>query len=124
MRVIVIGAGAVGTAIAEALYRDNDVVVIERDPSRYESLQSLDLLVIEGSGSSAATLVEAGVQKAELLIACTNVDEVNIVACATGKQLGSPLTVARVQDPGYLLHWKQGYLGVDYIVCSELITAK
>jgi len=124
MRVIVIGAGAVGTAIAEALYRDNDVVVIERDPSRYESLQSLDLLVIEGSGSSAATLVEAGVQKAELLIACTNVDEVNIVACATGKQLGSPLTVARVQDPDYLLHWKQGYLGVDYIVCSELITAK
>lgn len=124
MRVIVIGAGAVGTAIAEALYRDNDVVVVERDPSRYESLQSLDLLVIEGNGSSAATLLEAGAEKADLLIACTNVDEVNIVACATGKQLGSPLTVARVQDPDYLLHWKQGYLGVDFIVCNELITAK
>lgn len=123
MRVIVIGAGEVGTAIAEALYRENDVVVIERDHTRYEVLQSLDILVIEGSGSSAKTLDEADVKNCDLLIACTDVDEVNIVACAASKQLGSPLTVARVQDPDYLHHWSQGYLGVDYMVCNELITA-
>ena len=124
MRVIVIGAGEVGTAIAEALYRENDVVVIERDHVRYELLQSLDILVVEGNGSSAKTLVEAGVDNADLLIACTEIDEVNIVACAAAKQLSALRTVARVQDPDYLLHWHQGYLGVDFMVCNELITAK
>jgi trk system potassium uptake protein TrkA len=124
MRVIVIGAGEVGTAIAEALHRDNDVVVIERDHARYEFLQQLDILVIEGHGGSPQTLKEAGIEKADLLIACTDVDEVNIVACATAKQLGSSFTVARVQDPDYLDHWVEGYLGVDFMVCSELSTAK
>lgn len=125
MRVIVIGAGEVGTAIAEALYRTNDVVVIERDHGRYETLQHLDILVIEGNGSSPKALMEAGVDKADLLIACTDVDEVNIVACATSKQLGAELlTIARVQDPDYLIHWEKGYLGVDVMVCSELSTAK
>jgi len=125
MRVIVIGAGEVGTAIAEALYRTNDVVVIERNHQRYELLQHLDILVVEGNGSSPKTLMEAGVDKADLLIACTDVDEVNIVACATSKQLDIELlTIARVQDPDYLTHWKKGYLGVDVMVCSELSTAK
>ncbi len=97
MRVIVIGAGEVGTAIAEALYRDNDVVVIERDPTRYTALQRLDILVIQGNGSSPKTLVEAGVARADLLIACTDVDDVNSVACSTSKRLGGSLvTSARV----------------------------
>ncbi len=125
MRVIVIGAGEVGTAIAEALYRNNDVVVLERDHARYELLQSLDILVIEGNGSSPKSLLEADVDKANLLIACTNVDEINIVACATSKQLNPNLTtIVRVQDPDYLTNWQEGYLGVDVMVCSELITAK
>lgn len=125
MRVIVIGAGQVGTAIAEALYRDNDVVVLERDHTRYELLQSLDILVIEGNGASPKSLLEADVDMADLLIACTDVDEVNIVACATSKQLNPNLnTIARVQDPDYLTNWQEGYLGVNVMVCSELITAK
>jgi len=125
MRVIVIGAGEVGTAIAESLYRENDVVVLERDHSRYEVLQSLDILVIEGNGSSPKSLLEADVDKADLLIACTDVDEINIVACATSKQLNPNLTtIVRVQDPDYLTNWQEGYLGVDVMVCSELTTAK
>lgn len=59
-----------------------------------------------------------------MAIACTDIDEVNIVACAAAKQLGTKLTIARVQDAEYLQTWKRGYLGVDEMVCSELITAQ
>jgi len=124
MRVIVIGAGEVGTAIAEALHRENDVVVIERSHTHYEQLQALDVLAVEGNGASPQTLHEAGVGGADLVIACTDVDEINVVACAISKQLGSAMTVARVHDPDYLAHWEKGYLGVDFMVCNELLTAK
>lgn len=121
---IVIGAGEVGSSIAEALYREHDVVIIEINPSRCEELQALDVLVIEGNGASAKVLKKARVGEAEIVIACTNIDEINIVACAAAKQLKAKTTIARVQDPEYLETWKKGHLGVDYMVCSELLTAK
>ncbi len=123
MRVIIIGAGEVGRSIASALQTDHDVVVIERDPQRIELLQSLDVLALLGNGASLKTLKDAGAEKANLVIASTDIDEVNIVACAAAKQLGTKITIARVQDAEYLQTWKRGYLGVDEMVCSELITS-
>jgi trk system potassium uptake protein TrkA len=124
MRVIIIGAGEVGRSIAQALQADHDVVVIEKDPERLDSLQELDVLTILGNGASLKTLKEAGADTAELAIASTDIDEVNIVACAAAKQLGTKITIARVQDVEYLQTWKRGYLGVDEMVCSELITSQ
>ncbi|MCI2429926.1 Trk system potassium transporter TrkA [Candidatus Acetothermia bacterium] len=124
MRVIVIGAGEVGWSTAQALQTDHDVVLIEKEPERFETLQELDVLALCGNGASLKTLKEAGAERAEMAIACTDIDEVNIVACAAAKQLGTKLTIARVQDAEYLQTWKRGYLGVDEMVCSELITAQ
>ncbi len=124
MRVIIVGAGEVGRSIAAALQTDHDVVVIERDPHRLELLQSLDVLALLGNGASLKTLKEAGAEKADLAIASTDIDEVNIVACAAAKQLGTKITIARVHDAEYLQTWKRGSLGVDEMVCSELITSQ
>ncbi len=123
MRVVIIGAGEVGRSIAAALQTDHDVVVIEKDPERLQLLQELDVLGISGNGASLKTLKDAGADRADLAIASTDIDEVNIVACAAAKQLGTKITVARVQDAEYLQTWKRGYLGVDEMVCSELITS-
>lgn len=123
MRVVIIGAGEVGRSIAAALQTDHDVVVIEKDPERLQLLQELDVLGIAGNGASLKTLKDAGADRADLAIASTDIDEVNIVACAAAKQLGTKITVARVQDAEYLQTWRRGYLGVDEMVCSELITS-
>jgi trk system potassium uptake protein TrkA len=124
MRVVVIGAGQVGESIAQALQHDHDVVVIERSTQQLEELQNYDILAIQGNGASLKVLRQAEVDQADLVIACTNIDEVNIVACAGSKQLGAAFTIARVHDPEYIETWERGRLGVDFMVCSELLTSE
>lgn len=124
MRVIVVGAGQVGRSILEALQKDHDVVVIERDPQQLEVLSQYDVLAIQGNGASLRVLKDAGAESADLMIACTNIDEVNIVACAGSKQLGTAFTIARVHDPEYLETWERGRLGVDLMICSEVLTSE
>lgn len=124
MKVVVIGAGQVGQSIAQALQEDHDVVVIERDKHQLELLSEYDVMAIEGNGASLRVLEEAGARGAHLVIACTNIDEVNIVACAGSKQLGAAFTIARVHDTEYIETWERGRLGVDFMVCSELLTSE
>jgi trk system potassium uptake protein TrkA len=124
MKVVVIGAGQVGQTIASALQHDHDVVVIEQSKSRLESLEEYDVMTIEGNGASLKVLREASLDEAQLVIACTDIDEVNIVACAASKQLGAAFTIARVHNPEYIETWERGRLGVDFMVCSELLTAE
>ncbi len=124
MRVVIIGAGQVGRSIARELQRDHDVVVIERSAQRLALLQQYDVLAIQGNGASLKVLQEAEVDKADLVIASTDVDEVNIVACAGSKHLGAAFTIARVHDPEYIETWERGRLGVDFMVCSELLTSE
>lgn len=123
MRILIIGAGQVGRSISRALQRGHDVVVIERSADRLELLENYDVLTIQGNGASLKTLREAEAAHVDLVIACTDIDEVNIVACAASKQLGAQFTIARVHDPEYIETWERGRLGVDFMVCSELITA-
>ncbi|MDX1450305.1 MAG: Trk system potassium transporter TrkA, partial [Acidimicrobiia bacterium] len=102
MRIVIVGAGAVGSYLAERLSTEGqDVVVIEDDPERAAELQErVDALVISGNGASPAVLEEAGVDRAELLIAVSNSDGANVLACHVGAELGVKRTVARVEDPG------------------------
>jgi trk system potassium uptake protein TrkA len=127
VRVVIIGAGEVGSSIAKSLADSHDVVVIDIDSDRVESITyNIDALAIEGDGTSLETLQEAGVAEADILIASTDVDEANIIACGTAKTLGDPFTIARVKKTSYLDTWHQseGALGVDFMVGTTMLTAK
>ena len=127
MRVIIVGAGEVGSSIAASLSSSHEVVVIDIDSERVERLTyELDVLAIEGDGSDIETLQEAGIGKADLLIASTDDDETNLVTCGTAKACCDLFTIARVKRPQYLRTWQesQDAFGVDFMVCTDLLTAK
>ena len=127
MRVIVVGAGQVGSNIAATLDDEHEVVVVDVDPDRVETLTySLDVLAIEGDGTSLAMLEEAGIEEADMLIACTDDDETNLVSCMTAKTADGPFTIARVRNVEYLRTWErsEGAFGVDFLVCTDLLTAE
>lgn len=116
MRIVIVGAGAVGSYLAARLSGEGqDVVVIDSDPERAAELQgSVDALVLHGNGASPAMLREAGAPNAELLIAVSNSDGVNVLACHAGSVLGVQRTVARIEDPD--LTAGIGDLGVDVVI--------
>lgn len=100
MRVIVVGAGEVGYDVARMLaVEQNDVVVIDKDLDALRSVrEKLDVMTVVGNGTSADILEDAGIRKADMLIAVTTVDEVNIIACMMADRLGTTTTVARVRS--------------------------
>ncbi|KAB1196721.1 MULTISPECIES: Trk system potassium transporter TrkA [Haloferax] len=127
MRVVIVGAGEVGSNIASSLADAHDVVVVDVDADRVEELNySLDVLAIQGDGASIETLEEAGVGDADLLIASTDHDETNLATCGTSKVLGEAFTIARVKQVGFLRTWERtsSAFGVDFMVCSNLLTAE
>ena len=99
MRVIVIGAGEVGSYVADRLSREGvDVYVIERDAKRAAHLaETVDVEVIHGSGTHPKTLALAGVEAADLLVAVTKSDEVNLIASMLAKQADVPRTIVRLE---------------------------
>lgn len=128
MKVIIIGAGKVGFSMAQLLSAENhDVTVIEQTPERQQVLEdTLDVQVISGSGSSTSVLQSAGVGDADMLLAVTEYDELNMVACLIAKQYGAKTTVARVRNPEYLE--VKGFslnalMGIDLIINPERVTA-
>lgn len=126
MRVIVVGAGQVGSNIAASLAEDHDVVVVDVDSEKVEQLTySIDVLAIEGDGTSLKILQEAGVAEADMLIASTDDDETNLVTCGTAKTVSDAFTIARVRNTNFLDTWTQseGAFGVDFMVSTNLLTA-
>ncbi|HUP16710.1 MAG TPA: Trk system potassium transporter TrkA [Acidimicrobiia bacterium] len=116
LKILIVGAGAVGSYLAERLSSEGlEVVLIENDEHVAAGLQErLDAMVIAGNGSSAAVLSKAGAARADLLIAVSNSDGANIIACHTARQLGTRRTVARIEDPG--LREGVDALGVDVVI--------
>ena len=123
-----VGAGEVGSYIAERLSREgNDVVVIDHHSGRLDALASeFDLLTVNGSGTNPRVLSEAGIDRAEVVVAVTDSDEVNLLACMQAKQQGVPATVARLQDsdlrgaPGRAM---RAAIGVDLVLDPDEQTA-
>jgi len=129
MKVIIIGAGKVGYSMAQLLSGENhDVVVIEQSPERQQVLEeSLDVQVIYGNGSSTSVLEYAGVRNTDLLLAVTEYDELNMVACLLAKKYGVKTTVARVRNPEYLEvkdFSLNEIMGIDLIINPERVTAQ
>lgn len=126
MYVIVGGAGEVGFHVARALRDEgHDVAVVEADPRRLERVGELDVLAIQGNIAARGVLEEANVDRADLLIACTGVDEINMVACALGKTYGLR-TIARINEPEYLnVPYSDEYaqMGIDVAVSPEMVAA-
>jgi trk system potassium uptake protein TrkA len=106
MRILILGAGDVGFHLAQQLAReDHDVTVVEQDRDRVRAIQeTTDGLVIEGNGASLTTLERAGIERAELLLAVTSQDEINLMACLSAAQYKVPKRIARVSKPDYYDH--------------------
>ena len=124
MRIIIVGAGSVGSQLAAQLSQENhDVTVIEQDHDRMTKLQDeLDILVVEGNGASPKVLVEAGIENCDMMMALTNVDEINMVASLSASQYEVPFKIARVSNMDYYLldDWLgEQNLGVDLLVNPE-----
>lgn len=128
MKSIIIGAGKMGFSIAQLLSSENhDVVIIDNDEERVNLVEEvLDVQVIEGTGSSWRVLEAAGVKNADMVVAVTEVDELNMIACFVAKQYGVKTTIARVRDTGYVEqpHFSlANLLGIDLIINPEMVTA-
>ena len=127
MKIIIIGCGKVGFALAEELTQENhDVTVIDSSYQRLQEVaEDLDALQIVGNGSSISTLAEAGVKDADLLIAVTNSDELNLLCCLIAKKQSDCQTVARVRNPVYNkeIGFIKESLGISMIINPELAAA-
>ena len=104
MKIIIIGDGKIGSVLAEQLSQEkHEVTLIDRSEEPLEqSNNTLDVMVLEGDGMSHAIQKEAGADQADLVIACTGADELNLLCCLIAKKLGAKHTVARVRNPNYV----------------------
>jgi trk system potassium uptake protein TrkA len=127
MYVVVGGAGEVGYHVARSLRDEgHDVCVVETNPDRLERLAELDVTSVKGNIANKSILEgEAKIAEAQLFIACTGDDEVNMIACALAKTHG-PRTIARINDTEYLnVPYSDEYakIGIDVAVCPEMVAA-
>lgn len=127
MQIIIVGCGKVGSTLAEQLSReDNDITVLDINGKRVEQLvNEFDIMGYIGSGISFDTLMEAGVKKADLLIAVTGSDELNLMCCLIAKKAGDCQTIARVRNPEYSkeTEFLKKELGLAMVINPELTAA-
>lgn len=125
MKIIVAGAGNVGRKLLEQLsLEEYDLIVVDSDASLVENIvDSYDVMGVVGNCVSAEILKNAGVEEADLLIACTQYDEMNILCCMVAKKLGVGDTIARVRNPEYFTLFKDVELGLSMLVNPEYETA-
>ena len=130
MKIIIVGAGEVGFHIASHLALENkDVVVIDKNPAAIRRVSdNLDVHVIIGSGSSPVVLEEAGIQEAEIILAVTNSDETNLVACLVANMLSSSTKkLARIRDADYdeyHTNFREQAPHIDTIINPEIEVVK
>ena len=103
MKIVIVGIGKVGFAIAAQMADEkHDIVLVDSNPAVLERAEgSLDVMCVEGNGASVSVLLHAGVRDADLVIAVSENDEANLICCLMAKKLGAKHTVARVRNPEY-----------------------
>lgn len=128
MKVVVIGVGQVGRSVAHALAGDHEIIVVDKDPERLESIRAeADVLTHEGNGAKVDVLKTAEVPEADLVIGSTSDDRSNILICSTARALNSgAFTIARVAETEYLATWSQlrEAFNVDFMVGADHLTAR
>ncbi len=129
MRIVIAGAGEVGTHLAKMLSQEeHELVVIDNDSDRLKGIaNTLDVLTIEGNANSISQLKEARISKADLMISVTSSEDVNVNSAILSKRLGAKKTIARIDNQEYLLPANKEIfenLGVDYMLYPEKIAAR
>lgn len=125
MKIIIVGAGEVGFHITQKLSEENhDVVLVDKDADQIKRIsEHLDVQALLGSGTSPKILKEAGIRDADLLVAATDSDEVNLISCLLARSLNQYMVkVARVRNPEYLEEkelFSRHLLGIDHIINPE-----
>lgn len=125
MRIIVVGFGKVGEAIVKQLSDENhEITVIDTDPAVASTAEQMDIAFYAGNGARVDVLRAVNCEKADLLIAVTGMDELNILVCSIGKILGVSDTIARVRNPDYSAQTVgiKKQLGIDLSINPELAT--
>ena len=127
MQIIIVGAGKVGSTLVEQLVQegDNVTVIDNRSEKIHEITESYDVMGIVGNGASYSIQMEAGVESAELLIAVTGSDELNLLCCLIAKKAGNCQTIARVRNPVYNkeIGFIKEELGMSMIINPEFAAA-
>lgn len=127
MKIIILGAGRVGTSVAESLVSEaNDITLVDVAPDRLLSLQDhLDLRTVAGNASHPSVLIKAGAKDADLILAVTKSDETNLVACKLAATMFNiPTKIARIHSANFLAYpeiFSSDNFGVDYAICPEQI---
>lgn len=127
MKVIILGAGQVGSTVAESLVSEaNDITVVDTNGARLAQLQDrLDLRTVTGNASHPSVLKRAGIEDADMLVAVTQSDETNLTACKIARKLyNTPTRIARVRAADYLAHpeiFSDDNFAVDLAICPEQI---
>ncbi len=128
MNIVVIGCGTVGSAICIQLAKEgHDVTAVDQDEKALSALVGVcDVFSIAGNGASVSVLEKAGTAKADLIIAVTCGDEVNILCCAAARKLGAKHAVARVRNPEYsgLMKLMKDDINLSLTINPELTAAK
>jgi trk system potassium uptake protein TrkA len=127
LNILIIGCGKVGVTLIKQLSKEgHDITIIDKNPDKVQTNVNLyDVMGIVGNGASYGVLMEAGVENADLVVAVTHSDELNILCCTIAKQGRDCATVARVRNPDYnkeIRHLKKS-LGLTIIINPELQTA-
>ncbi len=129
MNIIIMGAGKVGFHIAEILSKEgHDITIIENIPEREEyAREKIDALVLYGHGASEKVLKKAGIANADMLVAVTDRDEVNILACMVAKEYGVKTKIARIRDKAYCQtegKLPPEELGIDFLINPREVVAQ
>ncbi|MBQ7046363.1 MAG: Trk system potassium transporter TrkA [Oscillospiraceae bacterium] len=128
MKIVIVGDGKVGYTLTSQLLKEgHDIVVIDNNPDVLEdSLEKLDVMVVNGNGATLKTQTEADVANSDLLIAATSADEVNLLCCFLARKLGCRHTICRVRNPDYAqsIQFMREDFGLSMTVNPELAAAR
>ena len=128
LKIIIVGCGKVGSTLVQQLSREgHDITIIDKDAAAITELANLyDIMGIVGNGASYSVQIEAGIKNADLLIAVTDSDELNLLCCTIAKRVGDCSAIARVRTPDYSqeVGYLRDRLGLAMIINPELEAAR
>lgn len=129
MKIVIVGAGEVGSHLAKLLSREEqDIVLVDKDADKLAAIDAnYNLMTLRGSPTSFSALRDAGVENCDLFIAVTPYETSNVTACAMAKKFGAKKTVARIDNYEFMAEQNRDFftgLGVDYLIYPEYLAAQ